>query len=230
MVLCPFAFRANNFSNVGSSCFNTGRAVGTKRRKMGGWGRRALKCTLSRSSAWELTCDVSKENEGSRGLRRSWVVPLASANEVSWSSTRSDEEPGRTPATTHSGATGERARGCAATARSVARDPVARKAAQIKVRSKFCAKNVEAAKFSKLALAEELATLGGCEPIYPLCKETLLTEAGALDKAGYRSTSLSCACDTLNSTLRFHRPSTGPSRRSMTPLQEVWDWPRKHLR
>ena len=23
MVLCPFAFRANNFSNVGSSCFNT---------------------------------------------------------------------------------------------------------------------------------------------------------------------------------------------------------------
>ena len=85
------------------------------------------------------------------------------------------------------GATGVRTRGCAATARRVARDPVARKAAQIKVRSKFYAKNVEAAKFSKLALAEELATLGGCEPIYPLCKETLLSVAGALDKAGYRS-------------------------------------------
>ena len=123
---------------------------------MGGWGRRALKCTLSRSSAWELTGDVSKENEGSRGLRRSWVVPLASANEVTWSSTRSDDEPGTTPATTHSGATGVRTRGCAATARRVARDLVARKAAQIKVRSKFHAKNVEA------ALAEELATLGGC--------------------------------------------------------------------
>ena len=29
--------------------------------------------------------------------------------------------------------------------------------------------------------------MGGCEPIYPLCRETLLTVAGALDKAGYRS-------------------------------------------
>ena len=156
---------------------STSRAVGTKRRKIGGWGRRALKCTLSRSSALELTGDVSKENEGSRGLRRSWVVPLASANEVAWSSTRSNDEPGTTPATTHYEATGVRTRGCAATARRVARDPVARKAAQIKVRSKFYAKNVEAAKFSKLALAEELATLGGCEPIYPFCKETLLTLA-----------------------------------------------------
>ena len=85
------------------------------------------------------------------------------------------------------GGTGVRARGCAATERRVARDPAARKAAQIKVRSKFYAKNVEAAKFSKLALAEELATLGGCEPIYPLCKETLLTVAGALDNAGFWS-------------------------------------------
>ena len=153
---------------------STSRAVGTKRRKLGGWGRRALKCTLSRSSAWELSCDVPKENEGSRGLLQSWVVPLASAKEVTWSSTRSDEASGRTQATTHSGGTGARAHGCAATARRVARDPAARKAAQIKVRSKFYAKNVEAAKFSKLALAEELATLGGCEP-------------GALDNAGYRS-------------------------------------------
>ena len=69
----------------------------------------------------------------------------------------------------------------------MARDPAARKAAQIKARSKFYAKNVEAAKFSKLALAEEFATLGGSEPIYPLCKETLLTVAGALDNAGFRS-------------------------------------------
>ena len=58
------------------------------------------------------------------------------------------------------------ARGCAATARRVARVPAARKAAQVKVRSKFHAKNVETTKSSKLALAEELATLGGCEPIY----------------------------------------------------------------
>ena len=67
-----------------------------------------------------------------------------------------------------------RVRGSAATARWVARDPTARKAAQVKVRSKFYAKNVETTKSSKLALAEELATLGGCEP-------TLLTVAGALD-------------------------------------------------
>ena len=42
---------------------------------------------------------------------------------------------------------------------------------------------------SKLALAEELATLGGCEPIYPLTEVSLLTVAGALDSAGYRSAS-----------------------------------------
>ena len=78
---------------------------------------------------------------------------------------------------------------CAATARRVARDPAARKAAQVKVRSKFYAKNVETTKSSKLALAEELATLGGCEPIYRLSEVTLLTFAGALDGAGYRSAS-----------------------------------------
>ena len=74
--------------------------------------------------------------KGLEGLLQSWVVPLASAKEVTWSSTRSDEASGRTQATTHSGGTGVRARGCAATARRVARDPAARKAAQIKVRSK----------------------------------------------------------------------------------------------
>ena len=84
-----------------------------------------------------------------------------------------------------------RVRGCAATAtaRWVARDPAARKAAQVKVRSKFYAKNVETTKSSKLALAEKLATLGGCEPIYPLSEVALLTVAGALDGAGYRSAS-----------------------------------------
>ena len=56
----------------------------------------------------------------------------------------------------------------------------------LKVRSKFYAKNVETTKSSKLALAEELATLGGCEPIYPLSEVTLLSVAGALDSAGYR--------------------------------------------
>ena len=84
---------------------------------------------------------------------------------------------------------GSRVRGCAETARWVARDPAARKAAQVKVRSKFYAKNVETMNSSKLALAEELATLSGCEPFYPRSEATLLTVAGALDSAGYRSAS-----------------------------------------
>ena len=84
---------------------------------------------------------------------------------------------------------GLRLRGCAATSRWVARDPAAREAAQVEVRSKFYAKNVETTKSSKLALAEELAILGGCEPIYHLSEVTLLTVAGALDSAGYRSAS-----------------------------------------
>ena len=84
---------------------------------------------------------------------------------------------------------GLRARGRAAAARVVARDPAAREAAQIKVRSKFYGKNVETAKSSKLALAEELATVGGCEPIYSLTEVTLLTFAGALDSACHRSAS-----------------------------------------
>ena len=86
--------------------------------------------------------------------------------------------------------TGEpRARGCAATARSVARDPGARKLAQDKARAKFYAKNVETVKSCKLALAEDLAHLGGVKVLYPLSEETLLIVAGALDSAGYRSAS-----------------------------------------
>ena len=79
---------------------------------------------------------------------------------------------------------GSRVRGCAETARWVARDPAARKAAQVKVRSKCYAKKVETMNSSKLALAEELATLSGCEPFYPRSEATLLTVAGALDSAG----------------------------------------------
>ena len=73
--------------------------------------------------------------------------------------------------------------------RFVASDPAARMTAQVKVRSKFFAKNVETTKSSKLALAEELAAFGGCEPVYPLSEATLLTVAGTLDSAGYRSAS-----------------------------------------
>ena len=114
------------------------------------------------------------------------------------------------------GGSGLWARGCAAAARGVARDPAARKAAQVKVRSKFYAKNVETAKSSKLALAEELATLGGCEPIHPLSEVTLLTVAGALDSAGYRSASSYIAELRLRHVeLDFAiSPSTGFSRKS----------------
>ena len=41
------------------------RATGTKRRKLGGFGHSALKCTLSRSSIWELRGDMPRWNEES---------------------------------------------------------------------------------------------------------------------------------------------------------------------
>ena len=208
------------------------RAVGTKRRKIGGWGRRALKCTLSRSSAWELTGDVSKENEGFRGLRRSWVVPLASAKEVLGSSTRSNDEVRTISAMTHFGTTGVRTRGCAATARRVARDPVARKAAQINVRSKFYAKKSKRRNFRSWRSQKGLQRWAVANPSIPFVKKRCFCRRpGQRQATGRRlHTSLSCAYDILSSTLQFHRPSTGPSRRSMTPLQEVWARPRKHLR
>ena len=164
-----------------------------KRRKLGGFGHRALKCTLSRSSAWEL-------KERSSGVER-WGPGTASRlggpacrheRRSRWFGTGqrgvSALETAQAAPRAAVGA-GLRARGCAAAARMVPRNPAARKAAQVKVRSKFCAKNVEAATSSKLALAEELATLGGCEPIYSLTEVTLLTVAKALDSAGYMSAS-----------------------------------------
>ena len=68
---------------------------------------------------------------------------------------------------------GSRVRGYAATARWIARDLAARKVAQVQVRSKLYTKNVETMKSSKLALAEELATLGDCELVYSLSEATL---------------------------------------------------------
>ena len=53
------------------------RATGIQRRKLGGFGHSALKCTLSRSSIGELRGDVPRWNEESPGLQLCWVVPLA---------------------------------------------------------------------------------------------------------------------------------------------------------
>ena len=108
------------------------------------------------------------------------MVPLASTKNAPDRSAQDCEAPGNVQKTAQIAPEsdreiGLRVRECAATAR---------KAAQVKVRSKFCAKNVEATKSSKLALAEELATF-----IYSLSEVTLLTVAGALDSAGYRSAS-----------------------------------------
>ena len=179
---------------VSTPSVRASRATGIKRRKLGGFGHSALKCTLSRSSIWELRGDLSGWNEESPGLHLSWVVPLASTKNAPDRSAQDCETSGNVQKTAQivpesARETGLHVRGCASTARWVARDPAARKAAQVKVRSKFYGKNVETTKSSKLALAEELATLGGCEPIYPLSEVTLLTVAGALDSAGYRSAS-----------------------------------------
>ena len=165
-------------------------------------------------------CDVPRWNEESPGLHLSWAVPLASTKNAPDRSAQDCEASGNVQKTAQivpesAREIGLRARGCAATARWVARDPAARKPAQVKVRPKFCVKNVETTKCSKLALAEELATLGGCEPIHPLCEVTLLTVAGALQATGrHRLTSLSCDCDMLSWTPRFHWRSTRPSRKS----------------
>ena len=175
------------------------RATGIKRRKLGGFGHSALKCTLSRSSVWELRGELPRWNEESPGSHLSWVVPLASpknAPDRPLLDCKPSENVQKTAQIAPESAReiGSRVRGCAATARWVARDPAARKAAQVKVRSKFYAKNVETTKSSKLALAEELATLGDCELVYPLSEATLLAVAGALDSAGKRSAS-SCIAE-----------------------------------
>ena len=164
--------------DVGSRCFRASRATGIKRRKLGGFGHSALKCTLSRSSIWEL--NVPKWNEESPGLHLSWVVLVASTKNAPDRSAQDCETSGNAQKTAQiapesAREIGLRVRGCAATARQVARDPAARKAAQVKVRFKFDAKNVETTKSSKLALAEELATLGGCEPIFPFSEVMSLT-------------------------------------------------------
>ena len=166
------------------------RATCIKRRKLGGFGRQCAEVY----SIWELRSDVPRWNEESPGFHLSWVVPLASTKDAPDGSAQDCEVSGSVQKIVQAAlgsakGNGLRARGCAATARRVARDPAARKAAHVKVRSKFDAKNVETAKSSELALAEELATLGGCEPIYPLSEVTLLAVAGALDSAGYGSAS-----------------------------------------
>ena len=119
-------------------------------------------------------------NEGP-GLHLSWVVPFASPKSAPDRSFLYCENAQRAAQIAPESAReiGSRGGGCAETARWVARDPAARKAAQVNVRSKFYA----------MALAEELAILGGSEPVYPLSEVTLLTAAGSLDGAGCRSAS-----------------------------------------
>ena len=82
---------------------------------------------------------------------------------------------------------GGKTRGSAEAARRIASDPAALQAARARVRQKFFAKNVEATKASKLALAEDLAARAGVTPLYPLSEDALLAVAAALDAASFRS-------------------------------------------
>ena len=97
------------------------RATGIKRRKLGGFGHSALKCTLSRSSIWELRGDVPRWNEESPELHLGWVVPLASTQNAPDRSAQDSEASGNVQKTTQivSESAREidlRVRGCAATA------------------------------------------------------------------------------------------------------------------
>ena len=190
-----------------------------KRRKLGGFGHRALKCTLLRSSAWELRSEVPGWNEAARELHQGWVVPLAGTKGDPGGSAQGGEASGSVQETAQAapgpaGWSGLRARGCAAVARMVARDPAARKAAQVEVRSKFHAESRHGQVFGNWPLAEELATLGGCD-------RCLRSRAHWTVQATGRRllTSLSCVCNILSPTSRFRRLSTGLSRRSSTLLR-----------
>ena len=170
---------------------------------------------MSRSSVWELRGELPRWNEESPGLRLSWVVPLAGPKKHSRSSVTGLQivrERSETAQIAPESAReiGSRVRGCAETARWVARDPAARKAAQVKVRSKCYAKKVETMNSSKLALAEELATLSGCEPFYPRSEATCsrsLVRLIVQAMGRHHPISLSCDYDMLSWTSRRHRRS-----------------------
>ena len=87
------------------------------------------------------------------------------------------------------GRCGLRARRCAAAARMVARDPAARGSCSGQSAVQIQREERRDGQIFEMALAEELATLDGCEPACPLTEVTLLTVAGALDSAGCRSAS-----------------------------------------
>ena len=82
-----FPNRRCHFEKVLSSCVRerpheakrlidgASRPTGTKGRKLGGLGHEALKCTLSRSCAWELRSEVPGWSEGAWELHQGWVVP-----------------------------------------------------------------------------------------------------------------------------------------------------------
>ena len=122
------------------------RATGIKRRKLGGFGH-------SRSSILKLRSEKPRWSESPK-LHLSWVVPLASTKNATNGSAQDCEASGSVQkiaqaAPGSASGKGLRARGCAATARRVARDLAARKAAQVKVRSKFSLRNWHSQKCSQ---------------------------------------------------------------------------------
>ena len=174
-------------------------------------------------SIWELRGDVPRWNEESPGLHLSWVVPLAcpkNARNRPLQDCTSSENVQKTAQIAPESAReiGSRVRGCAATARSIARDPAARKAAQVKVRSKFYAKNVETTKSSKLTLHES-------SPLWAVVNLSIPSAGQRCSRSlarlivqvigRHRPTSLSCDYDMLSWTSRFHLRSTGPQESTM---------------
>ena len=232
---------------VSTPSLKASRATGIKRSKLGDFGHSVLKCTLSRSSIWELRSDVPRWNEESPGLHRSWVVPACKHKRTLQMVRRRIAKrqgayrklhklrPGQ-PGAMVCGREGA-PRPHAGVARDLGSFPCCwgRKAGQVKMRSKFYAKNVETAKSSKLALAEELATLGGCETHLSPQPGNVAYGRGRAGlcrlQVGIVLHRSSCSCDMLSLTFAIS-PSSRPDLQESQRCRDkgLRAQSRKHLR
>ena len=118
-------------------------------------------------------------------------------------------------ATKSAGEIGSRVRRCAATARWIARDLAARKAAQVKVRSKFFAKNVE----QRSTWVANLSIPSARQR----CSRSLARRIVQV-KGRRRPTSLSCDYDMLSCTLVCTRCFVGRSTKNALGSHSAQGW------
>ena len=171
------------------------RASGIKKRKLGGLGHSALKCTLSRSSIWELRDDVPRWNEESPGLHLSWLVPLASKKNAPDRSAQDCEASGNVQKTAQKTAQivpGRLDRGCEGAQRPHAGWPVIQQHGRL-LRSKCGLSSTQRTSRQRSLRnwhsQKSSPPWAVVNPSIPSARLTLLTVADALDSAGYRSAS-----------------------------------------